>query len=210
MSENKSKNNLNTVKLDSVGAEDIVKVLESIVANNHETMLAFNEAMGKRENLSIRIAKRTTQILRFGIISILMISGLMFFLIQSLSKHIDTMANNITDISTTMGSMDQSFTLVTQQLARIDATMTGLNQQITVISEDIHTVPQMSQTMHELKKSVDVMGLSMSSMTGDMRVLNHSTAGINQQFSTLIQQVGRMTSDVNQMSRPMKFFPFPD
>jgi uncharacterized protein YoxC len=210
MSENKSKNNLNTVKLDSVGAEDIVKVLESIVANNHETMLAFNEAMGKRENLSIRIAKRTTQILRFGIISILMISGLMFFLIQSLSKHIDTMANNITDISTTMGSMDQSFTLVTQQLARIDATMTGLNQQITVMSEDIHTVPQMSQTMHELKKSVDVMGLSMSSMTGDMRVLNHSTAGINQQFSTLIQQVGRMTSDVNQMSRPMKFFPFPD
>jgi uncharacterized protein YoxC len=210
MSENKSKNNLNTVKLDSVGVEDIVKVLESIVANNHETMLAFNEAMGKRENLSIRIAKRTTQILRFGIISILMISGLMFFLIQSLSKHIDTMANNITDISTTMGSMDQSFTLVTQQLARIDATMTGLNQQITVISEDIHTVPQMSQTMHELKKSVDVMGLSMSSMTGDMRVLNHSTAGINQQFSTLIQQVGRMTSDVNQMSRPMKFFPFPD
>lgn len=207
MSENKSNNNLSETKL---GNDDIAKVLETIIANNHETMLAFNEAMSKREALSIRIGKRTTQILRFGIMSILMISGLMFFLIQSLSKHIDTMASNITHISTTMGNMDQSFTLVTQQLTRMDTTMSGLNQYVKVMSQDIHTVPQMTITMHKLQKSIDTVNVSMSAMTGDMRALNHSTSGINQQFSTLIQQVGTMTYDVNRMSRPMKMFPFPD
>jgi uncharacterized protein YoxC len=207
MNENESKNNETNAKL---GAKEITQVLESIVITNHDTMLAFNEAMAKREELSIRIGKRTTQILRFGIMSILMISGLLFFLIQSLSKHIDTMASNITHISTTMGNMDQSFTLVTQQLARMDTTMTKLNQQVKVMSHDIHSVPQMSTTLNTLNQSIHSMGLSMNSMTGDMGALNHSTAGINQQFSTLIRQVGGMTSDVNKMSRPMNFFPFPD
>jgi methyl-accepting chemotaxis protein len=207
MSDNTSKNNANKVKLDT---EDIANVLESITANNHNALLMFNEAMAKREDLSVRIGKRTTQILRFGIISILMISGLMFFLIQSLSKHIDTMASNITHISTTMGNMDKSFTLVTQHLARMDTTMTGLNQHISVMSQDIHSVPKISSTVHKLNQSIETMGLSMRSMTGDMHVLNQSTTGINQQFSTLIQHVGTMTRDVNQMSRPMKFFPFPN
>lgn len=207
MTEKKSKNNANKVELST---QDVANVLESITANNHQALLMFNEAMEKREALSIRIGKRTTQILRFGIMSILMISGLMFFLIQSLSKHIDTMASNITHISTTMGSMDKSFTLVTQQLARMDTTMTGLNQHVNMMSQDIHSVPQMNSTLHQLNQSVETMGRSMKSMTGDMGVLNQSTAGINQQFSTLIQQVGKMTYNVNQMSRPMKFFPFPN
>lgn len=194
----------------NISTADLARVLESIVTSNHETMLAFNEAMGRREELSVRIGKRTTQILRFGIMSILLISGLMFFLIQSLSKHIDTMASNITHISETMGNMDQSFMIVTKQLHRMDNTMSGLNQHIETMSQDIHSVPQMTVTMTKLQHSVDTMSQSINSMTGDMRALNYNTSGINQQFSTLIQQMGEMSYDVNQMSRPMKFFPFPD
>lgn len=210
MSDKDASNLLNENVSENTSTADLAKVLESIVSSNHETMLAFNEAMGRREELSIRIGKRTTQILRFGIMSILLISGLMFFLIQSLSKHIDTMAGNITQISTTMDNMDRSFTVVTQQLQSVNTTMGGLNDYIATMSQDIHSVPQMTVTMSKLQQSIDVMSQSINTMNGDMHALNYSTSGINQQFSTLIKQMGVMSYDVNQMSRPMKYFPFPD
>ncbi|RTZ64324.1 MAG: hypothetical protein DSZ29_05590 [Aquificaceae bacterium] len=194
--------------IEDLNAEDVSKVLQTIIANNHETMLAFNDAMSKREALSIRIGKRTTQILRFGIMSILLISALMFFLIQSLSKHIDTMASNITHISATMGNMDKSFSAVTQTLNHIDNTMGGLNSHIEAMRRDIHSVPQMTKTMQVLQENVADMDTSIVNMTGDMRALNQNTSGINQQFAILIQQMRMMTHDVNRMSAPMKMFPF--
>ncbi|HIO92272.1 MAG TPA: hypothetical protein EYG68_05425 [Leucothrix mucor] len=194
--------------IEGLSTEDVSKVLQTIVANNHETMLAFSNAMSKREELSVRIGKRTTQILRFGIMSILLISALMFFLIQSLSKHIDTMASNITHISATMGNMDQSFSSVTQTLTHIDRTMGGLNTHIEAMRTDIHSVPQMTATMKALQTDVGSMNIAITTMNGDLRALNHNTSGINQQFATLIQQMRMMTHDVNRMSEPMKFFPF--
>ena len=45
---------------------EVAEIVESALRN-------FNEGMAHREQLSIRIGRRTTQIIRFGMISMLML-----------------------------------------------------------------------------------------------------------------------------------------
>ncbi|QTR53222.1 MULTISPECIES: hypothetical protein [Thiothrix] len=100
----------------SVEPHDVLNVFSAIVKDNRQAMAEFNQAMQRREELSIRIGRRTTQILRYGVIGMLLINGILFFLVQSLSRHIHDMSNNIQTISTNVTEMERSFKLVNQQM----------------------------------------------------------------------------------------------
>jgi hypothetical protein len=63
----------------SVEPHDVLNVFSAIVKDNRQAMAEFNQAMQRREELSIRIGRRTTQILRYGVIGMLLINGILFF-----------------------------------------------------------------------------------------------------------------------------------
>ncbi|OQW93297.1 MAG: hypothetical protein BWK79_11905, partial [Beggiatoa sp. IS2] len=62
--------------------QDNLKELAEII---HASMSEFHAAMKFRDNLTIKIARRTTQIIRFGMLILLSLVAALFYLINTLT-----------------------------------------------------------------------------------------------------------------------------
>lgn len=145
-----------------------------------QAMDNFQQAMQLREDFSLRIAKRTTQIIRFGMIGMLLLAAAMFFLIYILMGNMQAITDHMIDMSGYMQNMSQRFDSITGDMQVMRTAMQSMEQ-------NVQAMPQMGQ---------------------DMTQMNRSMGHMSQNFGVLTNQVGAMTHDVNQMSRPMHFFPF--
>jgi len=171
-------------------SREVAEIVENALRN-------FNEGMAHREQLSIRIGRRTTQIIRFGMLSMMMLGLALFYLIFILTKDFSAITGHMDDMTGFMSSMDQNFVVVAKTLTRVEQTMTVLNDSVMVMpalgrSVDLHSVVNHLQQMNG----------NVLSMASSMHILNN-------QFTDLNRTVDYMSGNVNQMAKPMKAFPFP-
>jgi len=182
-------------------SREVAEIVESALRN-------FNEGMAHREQLSIRIGRRTTQIIRFGMISMLMLGLALFYLIFILTKDFGAITVHMDDMSGYMSNMNQNLSVVTKTLGQVDQTMAVLNDSVMVMPALSRSVDSMdsnlgtlSSDMHIMVGQLDDMNSSVSNMTMSMQILNN-------QFVDMNRTVGHMSGNVNQMAKPMKVFPF--
>jgi len=172
------------------------------------SMRELHQAMEVQLQMGIRIGRRTTQIVRFGMAGLTILGAALFFLIIVLTRDFSTVTVEMKHMSGYMASMENSFTTVAAEVGQVRQNLAAINDNITV-------VPQIS-------RSVDNMDISMASLSGDMtgmveqiRVMNASVLAItanlqqmNQQFASMNITVGHMAGNVHQMAKPMKMLPF--
>ncbi len=188
--------------MENNNTREVAEIIES-------AMREFNESMYHREQLSIRIGKRTTQIIRFGMIGMLALGLALFYLIFILAKDFSAITEHMDDMSGYMGTMDKSFVVVAQTLPRMQTTLDRLDESVTVLPVLSQSVGSMdsnlgnlSSDMHTMVDQLNQMNISVANMTGSMHVLNN-------QFTDMNRIVGRMSGNVNDMAKPMRAFPFP-
>lgn len=114
----------------------------------------FNEGMAHRENLSIRIGRRTTQIIRFGMTSMLMLGAALFYLIYILTSDFAVIREHMEKMSIHMSSMDSNLTSVASDIGQVQGTLTAINENITI--------------MPAMNSSVSNMDNSLITLSGDM------------------------------------------
>ncbi len=158
--------------------------VRDIAESVEKTMADFLEAMHLRDELSIRIGRRTSQIIRAGSFTVTLLSLAIVYLTSSLNTDMARMVSRMDEISITMTSMNTSIDSVPDMAAHID----GIATTMTSMNTSIHAVPDMAV-------SVGVMSYDVKEMTRQMFHMNGN--------------VGAMGNDVNRMSAPMKMFPFP-
>ena len=184
--------------------------------NNQKQMLEmverslddFRKGMEYREQLSIRIGRRTTQIIRFGMTGMAILGLALFYLIFILTKDFSDIRKHMTEMSGYMNSMEQDFSTVAGSLNRIHGTMLVLNDNIMVIPAMNSSVGNMdtslgvlSNDLHSMVEQIQYMNGNVSSLAGNLQLLNN-------QFTDMNRSVGHMSGNVNQMAKPMKAFPF--
>jgi hypothetical protein len=184
--------------------------------NNQKEMLEmverslddFRKGMEYREQLSIRIGRRTTQIIRFGMTGMAILGLALFYLIFILTKDFSNITTQMTAISGYMLNMDESFTTVAGTITRVHETLTVMNDSITVMPDLNVSVDSMdsnlgtlSTDLHSMVEQIHFMNGNVSGMTGSMQLLNN-------QFTDMNRTVDYMSGNVNQMAKPMKIFPF--
>ncbi|MDH3899516.1 MAG: hypothetical protein OEU51_00555, partial [Gammaproteobacteria bacterium] len=91
---------------------EIAEIVESAL---HE----FNEGMAHRENLSIRIGRRTTQIIRFGMTSMMMLGAALFYLIYILTSDFAVIREHMEMMSMHMSSMESNLTSVAGDISKV-------------------------------------------------------------------------------------------
>ncbi len=84
--------------MENNNTREVAEIVESAL---HE----FNESMAHREQLSIRIGKRTTQIIRSGMISMLTLGLALFYLIFILTRDFSAITEHMDDMSGNMHQM---------------------------------------------------------------------------------------------------------
>jgi len=121
-----------------------------------KTMADFLEAMRLRDELTVRIGRRTSQIIRVGAITVSLLSFAIMFLTASLNKDMAIMVDRMDEISATMKSMNTSM-----------ASVPTMSVSVGNMSRD---VTEMTRQMHFLNGNVGVMGHDVNRMSAPMRM----------------------------------------
>jgi len=184
--------------------------------NNQKEMLEiverslddFRKGMEYREQLSIRIGRRTTQIIRFGMTGMAILGLALFYLIFILTKDFSDIRKHMTEMSGYMYNMERDFSIVAGSITQVHKTMLVLNDNIMVMPEMNSSVGNMdtnlgvlSTDLHSMVEQIHYMNGNVSSLASNMQLLNN-------QFTDMNRSVGHMSGNVNQMAKPMKIFPF--
>jgi len=138
--------------LDKNETNEVREIAESV----ERTMADFLEAMRLREELSIKIGKRTSQIIRVGAFTVSLLSLAIMYLTASLNQDMKTMSNRMDEISVTMKSMNAS-------MSSVPAMATSVNN----MSRDVNV---MAQQMHYLNGNVGAIGRDVDRMSAPMRM----------------------------------------
>ena len=166
--------------MDKNETKDMREIAESV----EKIMADFLEAMRLRDELSIKIGRRTSQIIRVGAFTVSLLSLAIMYLTASLNQDMKKMSNRMDEISITMKSMNTSINAVPQMANRIDEIATTMKS----MEGSISTVPAMATSVGNMSRDVNIM---------------------SQQLHFLNGNVGAMGRDVDRMSAPMRMFPMP-
>ena len=180
---------------------EVAEIVESALRN-------FNEGMAHREQLSVRIGRRTTQIIRFGMFSMLMLGLALFYLIFILTKDFAAITVHMDDMSGYMSNMNQNITVVTTTLGQVEQTMAVLNDSVRVMPDLNRSVYNMDLNLGALSSDLNSVVDHLDLMNGNVLSMASSMQILNNQFVDMNRTVGHMSGNVNQMAKPMKVFPF--
>jgi methyl-accepting chemotaxis protein len=168
----------------------------------------FRQGMEYREQLSIRIGRRTTQIIRFGMTALSILGLALFYLIFILTKDFSNITTHMTAMSGNMNTMEKSFTSVAGTISQVERTLTLLNEHITVMPALNDSVGNMDSSLGLLRTDVHSMVEQIEYMNGNVLNMTSSMQALNNQFGDMNRTVGNMASNMHQMAKPMKMFPF--
>jgi len=184
-----------------VETRDLLEIVEN-------SMAEFNEAMRKREELSIRIGRRTTQIVRVGAVTVGLLSLAVLYLTAALKDDMSKMSEQMTQITGFMQTMSVSVNAVPVMSASVqdmNVLMQDMASSIRAVPAMTTSVQRMNILMQDMASSigaVPVMSTSVQRMSADMTAMNN-------QIHFLNRNVGNMGYNVDRMASPMKMFPFP-
>jgi methyl-accepting chemotaxis protein len=184
--------------------------------NNQKEMLEmverslddFRKGMEYREQLSIRIGRRTTQIIRFGMTGMSILGLALFYLIFILTKDFSDIRKHMTEMSGYMSNMEVDFSTVAGGITRVHETMLVLNENIRVMPAMNSSVGNMdtnlgvlSSDLRAVVEQIQYMNGNVTSMAGNLQLLNN-------QFTDMNRIVGNLSGNMHQMAKPMKMLPF--
>ena len=130
--------------------------VHDIAVSVEKIMADFLEAMRLREELSIKIGRRTSQIIRTGSFTVTLLCVAMIYLTSSLNSDMKRMASRMDEIAVTMKSMDGSMTSVP-----------AMSVSVGNMSRD---VSEMTRQMYYLNGNVGAMGNDVNQMSAPMRM----------------------------------------
>ena len=136
-------------KSDGSEVRDVVEMAE-------KTMADFLESMRLREELSVKIGRRTSQIIRVGSFTVTLLCIAIMYLTSSLNTDMKRMALRMDEIAITMKSMDVSMNSVPD-----------MSVSVGTMSRD---VTEMTRQMHYLNGNVGSMGHDVNRMSSPMRM----------------------------------------
>ena len=169
----------------------------------------FRKGMEAREQLSIRIGRRTTQIIRFGMFGLSVLGLALFYLIFILTKDFSSITDEMELMSVNLTRMEGYF-------ASVATDITSIRQTVHVLNDNMMVMPVISRTVSGMDASLSALSSNLQTISGQMDTMNNNMASVNGNLQIINRQIGEMNlvighmaGNVNQISRPMKMFPFP-
>ncbi len=181
---------------------EIAEVVES-------AMREFHEAMKLREALSLRIGKRTTQIIRFSLIGMVLLMALMFHLILTLTSNMSDITDRMISMAIYMDSMSKNFISVAENVKAMRFSVDGMHEHIKVMDTMNLAMVGMKDSMLKMSGDMKHMNENMAAMQKSMGRMSMDMGNMSYQFTSLTAYVGVMEHNVDRMASPMRMMPFP-
>ncbi len=191
-----------TDKPQTTDANDTVN--DHVIGKAEQSIEHFFEAMKAREAMSIRIGKRTTLFVRFTMVALVVVSILLFQLINALTHRMEEISDHMIDVNRNMRSMIipmQHLPAMSGNVTRMANSVTGMQQSVYRMTESIGSIEQNVRFLPSMQKSV-------ATMNQQMQQLNQHMGSIDSAVNHMTRSMSRMNYDVNRIARPMGMIPF--
>jgi methyl-accepting chemotaxis protein len=153
---------------DAEHAEKIASLVES-------SLRELNSAMAKTEALSISIGRRTTQIIRVSMVSLIVLGLIMFYLLYLLTRDMGQIAVNTAAIPAMAGSL----TKVGQDMGSLSTDVQRLI--------DRHALP----LMDHVNQQVERVAIQLTPLLGDLRALAAKLGDTAESLQDLLRRENR-------------------
>ncbi len=130
-----------------------------VAAMVESAMADFVEGMRLRDELSVRIGRRTTQITRVVAITVSLLSIAIVYLTASLNRDMGRMVDRMDEISGRMGLMEQHFVNVSQDTRLMQGAVVQMSDGIYRID---HQMGMMNGNMNNMSYNVNQMAKPMT------------------------------------------------
>lgn len=173
-----------------------------------DALLQLKNAIKSQEEQSIQTARKTSYMIRYGLVTITLLSMSVVFLVwsqnndmkernehmQGMASDISIMSNAIVKMQANMSSIEGGINQVVIHTQSINGLITQKENLVTTLSNIAGTVELMQSDAHGWGKS--------------MENVNYNLGTINKQMKSLNRKLGTMVQDVNRMPSPTRMFPF--
>ena len=178
--------------------------LQAVIGENRDIMFRLNETLDSLNNRQ----GMTSGFLWATLLVPLLLSLLLLYLISTISSQAESLPAGLQGENARMGRMEESLTLMTTNLEEIQAAMLSINGYMQAISHDIGKLHAADSPLISMDSHMVRLSDSMGQIEGSISSLNRNTGELNSTMSYVAGQLGQMTHDVNQMTKPRMMFPF--
>ncbi len=171
----------------------------------------LSEAVTREEDIDfrgVRDSRHTFLIGRTALIITMLLAPPVFYLIWTLVGDMGLITERMEHMKVQVAEMRQDFDEVALRMDRIDGAVSKMSRSIAVI-------PPMEQRLAGMRGDFDVMTEAMGGITPNVTnidkilgVMDRDMAEMNTAFGFVNRDVFQMRHNVNQMSSPMRMFPF--
>jgi uncharacterized protein YoxC len=161
----------------------------------------FGALMRQVDERQTRMENRITGLFALSLVAFVIVVVSLSFLTIILSRQVPSMTAAIAEMNTRFADIADDMVAMERSVARMRA--------------DVDTLPRVVWHMDGIHGSVAFMSNDVASMAGDLGTLDDTVIGLSasvhdmrQSFEFMQQNVGRMGTDVNHLSQPMRMFNF--
>lgn len=170
------------------------------------TMNDFLRSMELQSELSARIGKRTTQIIRYGLASVMILAAAMFYLISTLTTDFENITRYMDTMSGSMQNIDSNINSVAGNLVSVEKTLLNIGQSVSVMKNMDQTMAGLNGNTGKMSTDLEMMVQQLSGVRKDVNSMSRNFAILNYNVNGMSINVQRMSGSVNKMSRPMDMF----
>jgi len=157
----------------------------------------YQEAMGYRQEMSLRVARRMTVVIRgiIGVFALVLIS--LFLLVAVLINHMNDLIN-------TVDTMNYHFTSMTKNMKEMRQNVASMERSMKVMPTIVNEVDGMTSNVLVMSGSMNVLADKMDKINSHMSVMDNDINVMANTFQQMESTVRRIDVDVNEMSSPMR------
>jgi len=182
--------------------KEIAELVES-------SLREFNLAMQRRETLIFEISSQTAQLIRFSMIGLIIWAAAMFALIVVLLSDMGNITQRLDEVAGYMKNISQNITAVAGNVHEVKLSLDNLDEHVKIITVMNDYVGKMSEQVFNINTNINEINTSVITLNDNITLMRVDIGTMNHQLNGLNNQLGAMGVNVNRMSAPMKFFPFP-
>lgn len=167
-----------------------------------EVVIKFERIIEYKHGMFLNVARRTTAVVRFGMIMLLVVAASIALLLYSLTTQ-------LTEMLSSMETMNQHFAVVENDMLQMQKAMHAMDVRVAYLPSIHGYFQNINRQMDAINRSMEVVDARLGKVTGHVDKMKTHVNYMSNNMATMDNAVNVMGVEMNQMSHPMRMVPAP-
>ncbi|HPB75639.1 MAG TPA: hypothetical protein PLY96_10350 [Chromatiaceae bacterium] len=164
-----------------------------------EIASGFHHLLDQQFAMHLRVARRTTALVRYGMVSLAVVGIIMLLLLLTLSWRIKPMVAAV-------GRINHNFSAIAADMTVMKTAVLEMQTQITEMPVMATEMDRMRGNVRDISINMDLLSRRMSNLDTNMASITEGVTRMAGSFGAMNETVGVMGGDVHTLSGPMRVF----